>query len=186
MADDYLGKKMEEYRSRPAGVMRRPAASLGRLLVKINGFTAFDPQFRVREDQLWRIIDVNSGVRFIRQPLVLRFRPVTGDESAEVLKYIRMDAASAGLFSDVRPQAFIVVSSTADEEREVDIDLGISAQSMILQAAEIGLHGLCIWSFDRCGLRKALALESEPLLIFAVGRGCDKHRQAATALSVAR
>ncbi len=170
MADDYLGKKMEEYRSRPAGVVRRPAASLGRLLVKINSFTAFDPQFRVREDQLRRIIDVNSGVRFTCQPPVLRFRPVTGCESAEVMKYIH----TPELPSDVPPQAFIVVSPMAEEDRKIDIDLGISAQSMMLQAAEIGLYGLCIWSFDRCGLREALALEAEPLLVLAVGKGCCK------------
>lgn len=170
MADDYLGKKMEEYRSRPAGVVRRPAVSLGRLLVKINSFTAFDPQFRVREDQLRRIIDVNSDVRFTCRPPVLRFRQVIGGESAEVLKYIH----SPELPSGVPPQAFIVVSSTADEDAAVDIDLGISSQSMMLRAAEIGLHGLCVWSFDRCGLRETLALDAEPLLILAVGKGSCK------------
>lgn len=60
-----------------------------------------------------------------------------------------------------------------EENPYVDIDLGISAQSMLLQAAEIGLNGICIGAFDRAAIRREFALEWEPLLILAIGRGIE-------------
>ena len=72
------------------------------------------------------------------------------------------------------PNAFIVVCATVPEDRYVDIDLGISVQSMLLQATEIGLNGIAIGAFDRPAVRQALALELEPLLLVAVGRGAEQ------------
>ncbi len=72
------------------------------------------------------------------------------------------------------PNAFIVVCSTAEESREVSIDLGIAVQSMLLQAAEIGLNGLCIGAFDREAVRRALHLPLEPLLVVAIGKGAER------------
>ena len=46
-------------------------------------------------------------------------------------------------------RAFIVVCSTAEESPAVDIDLGISLQSMALKAVEIGLNALILLAFDR-------------------------------------
>lgn len=180
MADDYLGKKMEEYRARAAVNIRRPAASLGRLLMKTNDFRGFDPNFEVREDQLKRIIEVNTGILSIRNRQALRFRPVTAGEAAAVLELIHEGAASAirPLPHGFEPNAFIVVCSAADEDRYIDIDLGISLQTMMLQAAEIGLNGLRIDDFDRTRISETLDLESEPLLIIAVGKGIDKNRRA--------
>lgn len=72
------------------------------------------------------------------------------------------------------PNAFIIVCSTVPEDRYVDIDLGISVQSMLLQAAEIGLNGICIGAFDKERIRQKFHLESEPLLILAIGKGIEK------------
>jgi nitroreductase len=54
--------------------------------------------------------------------------------------------------------------------------MGIVAQSMLLQAVEIGLNGICIGAFDRKAVQQALSLELEPLLILAIGRGIDNIR----------
>ena len=54
------------------------------------------------------------------------------------------------------------------------MDLGISAQSMLLRAAEIGLNGICIGAFDKERIRQEFGLEWEPLLILAIGRGIEK------------
>nr|MDE6778221.1 nitroreductase family protein [Alistipes sp.] len=67
-----------------------------------------------------------------------------------------------------------VVCSTVPEDRDIDIDLGISAQSMLLQAVEMGLSGICIGAFDREAVTAALGLEYRPLLIVAVGRSAEK------------
>ncbi len=171
MADNYLGRKMEEYMARSAagGTPPRPAQSLERLLRRNRSYRGYDARFIVREDQLRRIIAGNQQV--------LRFRPVLSDEAPAVLPHLRMGGALPELrlpTPGTEPNAFIVVCSTAEESREVSIDLGIAVQSMLLQAVEIGLNGLCIGAFDREAVRRALHLPLEPLLVVAIGKGAER------------
>ncbi|MFQ7501919.1 MAG: nitroreductase family protein [Alistipes finegoldii] len=72
-----------------------------------------------------------------------------------------------------RAERFIIICSTVAEDRYVDIDLGISAQSMLLQAVEIGLNGICIGAFDKEPIRRS-STDAEPLLILALGKGIEK------------
>ncbi len=179
MADNYLERKMEEYRNRTAAGQggRRPLATLGRLLLKNRSHRGYDANFIVREDQLRRIIGVNAKIPSARNQQVLRFRPVLSDEAQKVLAHIRLGGALPHLhlpLPGTEPNAFIIVCSTVEENRYVDIDLGISAQSMLLQAAEIGLNGICIGAFDKERIRQEFGLEWEPLLILAIGRGIEK------------
>ena len=179
MADNYLERKMEEYRARTAAGQgsRRPLATLSRLLLKNRSHRGYDANFIVREDQLRRIIAVNAKIPSARNQQVLRFRPVLSGEAQKVLAHIRLGGALPHLhlpLPGTEPNAFIIVCSTATEERYVDIDLGISAQSMLLQAAEIGLNGICIGAFDKERIRQEFGLEWEPLLILAIGRGIEK------------
>ncbi|SEA07175.1 Nitroreductase [Alistipes timonensis JC136] len=179
MADNYLERKMEEYRARTTAGQgsRRPLATLGRLLLKNRSHRGYDANFIVREDQLRRIIAVNAKIPSARNQQVLRFRPVLSGEAQKVLEHIRLGGALPHLhlpLPGTEPNAFIIICSTAAEDRYVDIDLGISAQSMLLQAAEIGLNGICIGAFDKERIRQEFGLEWEPLLILAIGRGIEK------------
>ncbi|MCM1151874.1 MAG: nitroreductase family protein [Alistipes sp.] len=178
MADDYLGKKMEEYRTRSAQPDRRKAqATLERLLLKNRSYRGYDAGFTVREDQLRRIIGVNTRIPSARNRQVLRFRPVLSDEAHKVLPCIRLGGALPELhlpLPGTEPNAFIIVCATIAEDRYVDIDLGISAQSMLLRATEMGLNGICIDAFDREKIRQAFDLPSDPLLILAIGRGIER------------
>lgn len=93
-----------------------------------------------------------------------------------MLPHIRLGGALPELhlpLPGTEPNAFIICCSTEAESRYVDIDLGISAQSMLLQAVELGLNGICIGAFDREAIRREFALEWEPLLILAIGRGIE-------------
>ena len=162
---------MEEYLARSASGQssRRPLVTLGRLLLKNRSHRGYDPRFIVREDQLRRIIGVNTRIPSARNRQVLRFRPVLAE--------IRLGGALPELhlpLPGTEPNAFIIVCSTVPEDRYVDIDLGISVQSMLLQAAEIGLNGICIGAFDKERIRQKFHLESEPLLIMAIGKGIEK------------
>lgn len=178
MADNYLERKMEEYRARPAAKpVTKPAATLDRLLAKNRSYRGYDASFVVREDQLRTLIGVNALVPSARNRQALRFRPVLADEAPRVLASIRMGAALPEWhlpLSGTEPNAFIIVCSAVPEDREIDIDLGISVQSMLLRAVEIGLNGLCIGAFDRERIKKEFALTCEPLLIVAVGRGAER------------
>lgn len=170
---------MEEYLARSASnqASRRPLATLSRLLLKNRSHRGYDSRFIVREDQLRRIIGVNTRIPSARNQQVLRFRPVLADEAPGVLTGIRLGGALPELhlpLPGTEPNAFIIVCSTVPEDRYVDIDLGISVQSMLLQAAEIGLNGICIGAFDKEWIRQKFGLESEPLLILAIGKGIEK------------
>ncbi|WP_302363864.1 nitroreductase family protein [uncultured Alistipes sp.] len=45
---------------------------------------------------------------------------------------------------------------------------------MLLQAAEIGLNGICIGAFDKARIMREFGLELEPLLIIAFGKGIER------------
>ncbi len=94
------------------------------------------------------------------------------DEAAKVARHIARDTFATP------PDAFIAVCGAAEESRSTYIDLGAAAQSMLLQAVEMGLNGMRIENFDREAVAAALDLEYEPLLILAVGRSAER---AATA-----
>lgn len=177
MADNYLGRKMEEYRARAEAPVRRPAVTLTKLLLRNRSCRGYDPRFQVREDQLRTLIEVNTRIPSARNQQVLRFRPVLGDEARQFLPLIRLGGALPELhlpLPGTEPNAFIVICSTLPENRYVDMDLGISAQSMLLRAVEIGLNGICIGAFDPARVRELLGLPYDPLLILAVGKGAER------------
>ena len=152
-------------------------ASLARLLRHNRSYRGYDASFRVREDQLRKIIAVATLCPSARNQQVLRFRPVLADEAAKVLRHIRLGGALPELhlpFPGTEPNAFIVICSTVEESKYVDVDLGIVAQSMLLQAVEMGLGGICIGAFDHKELREELSLPHEPLLVLAIGRPAEK------------
>lgn len=171
MADNYLEKKMEDYRaSQPT---KRRTATLRRLLQHNRSYRGYDNSFVVRQDQLRRIIEVATLCPSARNQQVLRFRPVLKDEGDKVLSHIRLGGALPELhlpFPGSEPNAFVVICSTVEESKYVDMDLGIVAQSMLLQATEIGLGGICIGAFDHEPIKEALNLAYEPLLVLAIGR----------------
>lgn len=171
MADNYLEKRMEDYRNQQPAKKR--VATLARLLKANRSYRGYDTKFEVRPDQLQRIMEVATLCPSARNQQVLRFRPVLKMEAAKVLQHIRLGGALPELnlpFEGTEPNAFIVICSTVPDSHYVSVDLGIVAQSMLLQATEIGLGGICIGAFDHAAIREALNLLYEPLLVLAIGR----------------
>lgn len=174
MADNYLEKRMEDFRNQTPA--RRRVATLGRLLLRNRSYRGYDSKFVVRDDQLRSIIETAMLCPSARNQQVLRFRPVLSNEADKVLQYIRLGGALPELhlpFPGTEPRAFVVICSTVEESKYVDIDLGIAAQSMLLRAAELGLGGICIGAFDHAELRELLGLPYEPLLVLAIGRPAE-------------
>jgi len=52
--------------------------------------------------------------------------------------------------------------------------VGISAQSMLLKAVELGYNGLIIGAFNAKKIEEAFALPYPPVLILAIGKGNEK------------
>ena len=177
MADNYLEKKMEEHRAGRVATGVKPKGNLATLLAKNRSTRGYDSSFIVREDQLRRIVSVNSKIASARNRQPLRFRLVTADEAYKVLPYIKMGVGLDNLslpLPGCEPNAFIVVCSKIEPRTSTYIDLGISVQSMLLQAVEIGLNGLCILAFDKEKMKEELGLCYEPLMVLAVGRSAEK------------
>lgn len=171
MADNYLEKRMEDYRNQPPA--KRRVATLQRLLRANRSYRGYDTSFKVREDQLRSIIEVATLCPSARNQQVLRFRPVLEAEADVVLRHIRLGGALPELhlpFAGTEPRAFVVICSTVPDSHYVSVDLGIVAQSMLLRATELGLGGICIGAFDHAEIKQGLGLSLEPLLVLAIGR----------------
>ena len=179
MADNYLEKRYEEVFGRDAGRKKAPGRpSLDSLLLHNRSYRGFDKSHIVHRRQLDAMIAVNPKVASSVNLQRLRFRPVVkGPEADLVNAHIRMGRGLPHLqlpFPGTEPEAFIIVCSTIAENPGIDIDLGISVQSMLLKAVEMGLGGLIIRNFDREPLREALALPFEPICVIAVGKPSEQ------------
>ena len=181
MADNYLEKRYEEVFGRDGrgGRPKAPARpSLDTLLAKNRSYRGYDKSYVVHRRQLEALIAVNPKVASSVNLQRLRFRPVVqGPESKIVNDHIRMGRGLPHLnlpFPGREPEAFIIVCSIVPENPGIDIDLGISVQSMLLKAVEMGLGGLIIRNFDREPLREKLALPYEPVCVVAVGKPAEQ------------
>ena len=54
--------------------------------------------------------------------------------------------------------------------------MGISAQSMLLKAVEMGLNGIIIAAFNKENIKQEFDLSYDPLLIIAIGKGAENIR----------
>ena len=179
MADNYLEKRYEEVFGKDASRRRAPQRpSLDSLLLHNRSFRGYDKSYVVHRRQLDAMIGVNPKLASSVNLQRLRFRPVVkGPEADLVGAHIRMGRGLPHLqlpFPGTEPEAFIVVCSTVAENPGIDIDLGISLQSMLLKAVEMGLGGLIIRNFDREEIREALKLPFEPVAVVAVGKPAEQ------------
>jgi nitroreductase len=176
MADNYLEKRQEELARSQKKVVKRSAPSLDTLLHRNRSYRGYDPSRAVSEEELRALLSVvpltASGMN--RQPL--RFRLVTAEKAGLVLPHITLGAALPEEHlpkPGMEPEAFIVVCSAVPEDKVVDIDLGIAAQSILLKAVERGLGGIFILNFRKEALREALQLPSAPLAVIAIGKPAE-------------
>ncbi|MBQ9474255.1 MAG: nitroreductase family protein [Bacteroidales bacterium] len=178
MADNYLEKRYNECFGGSRTKVKRVGPTLDDLLLRNRSQRGYLKSYVVSRDELLRIVAVNTRLASGCNQQALRFRLVTRDSGADrVLPLIKMGAALPELhlpLPGTEPEAFIVVCSTQAESKLIDIDLGISAQSMLLKAVEMGLGGLVIGAFDHAKLKEALQLPLEPLLVIAIGKGAEK------------
>ena len=180
MADNSLEKKFEEFHSAKAGGTKHKAVngnlSLNSLLLKNRSYRGFDPSREVTVEELKQIVEVCTKVPSAKNQQVLRFKLVAGEDAPRLQKYTKWAGALPELnlpFPGTEPSAFIIICSTAAENKWVDIDLGIAAQSMLLKAVEMGLNGICIGAFNKNEVTEEFSLQYEPVLVLAIGKGAE-------------
>jgi nitroreductase len=176
MADGYLEKRMEEFSSNTKKTTVKHQ-SLDTLFEKNRSHRGYNKDYVVKRDMLERIVNVNTKVATGKNQQVLRFKLVTkGEEADYVLQNIKLGGMLPELhlpYKGTEPEAFIIVCTSAPESKIIDIDLGISLQSMALKATEMGLNGLIICAFNKANITEHFKLQYEPLAILAVGKGIE-------------
>lgn len=181
MADGYLESRYDEVFGKNAKKTVVKHVPIDKLLERNRSYRGYHPETVVTEETLRKIVSVNTLIPSACNQQVLRFKLVTKDDgSSRVLTNVKMGAALPELhlpFPGTEPEAFIIVCSTAPETKLVDIDLGISAQSMLLKATELGYNGLIIGAFNRENIKQEFSLPYEPVLIIAIGRGAEVIRR---------
>lgn len=178
MADNYLEKRYEECFGKGPTKTKKVGHTVEELLTKNRSTRGYKKDFVVSRAMLEQIVAVNTRIPSARNQQALRFRLVTqGPESQIVLSNVKMGGALPELhlpFPGTEPEAFVVVCSAKEEDKMVDIDLGISLQSMLLKAVEMGLNGLIICAFNKKNIQEQLALPYPPLAVLAIGKGAEQ------------
>ncbi len=177
MADGYLEKRYEEVFGKGAKKSVVKHASIETLMEKNRSYRGYNKDFVVKQDMLERIVAVNTKIASAKNQQVLRFKLVTRETGAgTILQNMKLGGLLPELhlpFPGTEPEAFIIMCSTVPENRFVDIDLGIAAQSMLLKASEMGLNGIMIGAFNKAKIIEAFQLPYEPLLLLAIGKGME-------------
>ena len=182
MADNYLERRFEEVFGSGAGhsvkhPKRKEFHSFDTLLHKNRSHRSFDSSNVPSPEVLAKIVEVNTLIPSAGNQQSLRFRIVSSEEdSAKVLSDIKMGAALPEVHLPVpgtEPPSYIIVMGTKEENRFVDIDLGISLQSMALRSVDLGYNALIVCNFNPDKLKVDLSLPYKPLAVLAVGKGRD-------------
>lgn len=181
MADNYLEKKFDEFfgpgASHKKVIIKKNNQSIDNLLLKNRSYRGYNNSYIVSEQELMDIVSVNTRIPSGMNQQCLRFKLVTSDDAQKVLKNIKLGAALPELnlpFPGEEPNAFIIICSEKEENRIVDIDLGISMQSMLLKAVDMGLNGIIVCAINKEELKKEFNLPNEPLALLAIGKGIEK------------
>lgn len=176
MADNYLERRQEELEGQRKTVVRHKNPSLDTLLHRNRSYRGYEPERKVTEKELESLVAVTTLVASGMNRQTLRYRLVTEDEADKVLQLIKLGAALPEEHlpkPGMEPRAFLVVCSAVPEDKVVDIDLGIAAQSILLKATEMGLGGIFILNFQKAALQEALQLPMEPLAVIAIGKPAE-------------
>lgn len=176
MADNYLEKRAEELQQKRKVVVKR-GASLESLLKRNRSFRGYDRSVEVDRGQLLEMVKTATWVASGMNAQPLRFRLVTGDEAAKVHPLVKLGAALPEEHlphPGEEPSAYIVICSTVEENRIVDMDLGIAAQSILLKATEMGLGGIFILNFTAAAVQGALSLQMKPLAVLGIGKPAER------------
>ena len=176
MADNYLEKRQQELADRRPKVVRSHP-SLESLLKRNRSYRGYDASRVVTEADLLKLLEVVPWVGSGKNAQPLRFRLVTGADAALVHPLVKLGAAlplEHLPHPGQEPSAYIVICSAVPENKVVDMDLGIAAQSILLRAVEAGLGGIFILNFNPSALQEALGLSLTPLAVLGIGKPSEQ------------
>lgn len=158
MADNYLERRQESYREQSGQrAVKRSSVPLVGLAQRVQA-ASFDASYRVRPDQLCRMVEAAS---------------VIGGSCVQCYIVPACGTAVVACEFDGSAQwcdAFILLGLYGATENEHLISVGRCLQMMQLQAAEMGLCVEFTLSLNAASVAAALELSFKPLVLLAVGK----------------
>lgn len=142
----------------------------------------YDTSLKVTEEQLREMVDCTRYTASSMNLQPIKYKAVCDEETIKkVLPMLKFGGALPQLhlpFAGTEPTAFIVVCLDREIHSTPElfhIDVGIAAQTILLQATEMGLGGCMLTSFkkeiaDILGLKDTLV----PALVIALGKPNEK------------
>lgn len=175
MADNYLEKKMEEFKAMPsAGVASKNShkhtAALARLVAANRQCKSFNNKIIVREQHLRELIKFASD----SQPEEIQYYPtVNAGEVSAILDFLKNQNPSLLNFENPEklPKSFILIGSGCSDSNEIYFISGVLSNIITLRATEMGLNGSYAMLEDPKKLAGTLNLEFRPLIAIAIGKG---------------
>ncbi len=146
------------------------------LILKNRSYRRYIGNIPVSKDILTSLVDLARLSPSARNQQSLRYLLVNEtSENAMVFPEISWAGYIAdwdGPVEGERPSAYIIILGEKEGSKILDVDLGISAQSILLGAVESGLGGCMIHSFKRANIRKKFNIPEryEPMLIITLGK----------------
>lgn len=158
MADNYLEKRQASYREQASRALVKRSAATVVGLAQRGQAAAFDASYRVRPDQLSRMVEAARVV-----------------DSSSVQCSIVPERVAAALVGECcalasHCGAYILLGASCAADTEALIAVGRCLQMMLLQASEMGLSVAVTFVSDLPRTIEALALPFEPSVLLAVGR----------------
>lgn len=153
------------------------------LVIKNRSYRGYDESYKVSKEELKKIVDITRFTASSKNLQPLRYLLINEKEDVEFMQSITIWAKALPEVKLPRdgkcPTSFIVICQDTRVDERVQAylrDVGIVAQTMLLQATEMGLGGCMIGSYNALELKKHFNLPEYivPHLTVAIGKTDDK------------
>ena len=181
MADNYLEKKMEEFKAIPTTGMasknsRKPATTLSKLVAANKFYKSFNNSIIVRESHLKELINIATSQESSANcddSLQMYFYPtVNNSEVSVILDCLKNQNQALFNFENQEqlPKSFIIIGAVVACD-EIYFNLGTITNTILLRATEMGLNGSYTLLSGQNNLQDSLKLQFTPLAAIAIGKG---------------
>ena len=150
------------------------------LLIKNRSYRNYDNSVLISKKELECLVELTRYCPMAVNLQNLRYRIVfLKDELLQMQKNTKY----AGLLKDKvlpyennHPVAYIVICTDEKNQNSQGINLGISAQTILLGATEMGYNGCMVGNFNKVEVKQFLNIDENlaPLLVIALGKAKEK------------
>jgi nitroreductase len=147
---------------------------ISELIKKNRSYRRYDASREISREQLLSFVENARFVASAANLQRLRFTAVNDKESCDKifssLKFAGYLKEWSGPAPEERPAAYIIVSSKAELDGVLGIDIGIAAEAITLAAAEVGVGACMFRSYDAEVISRFVPSEEQkPHLVISLG-----------------